>query len=103
MVQIVIGQFGRGMALHRQGEVISIHADAVVSDFDTIHATAIDGDRDACGAGIQRVFRQFSRSSSGTFDNFASRDAVDGGFRQQAQTGAGAIMHPDASARAIAA
>ena len=75
--QVLIVEFGRGMAIHRQREVASGHAAAVVGDADPPPAAAVGEDVDPACAGIDGVFDQLFHHAGGALNDFAGGDAVD--------------------------
>ena len=77
-------QFGGGVAFHGQRQILRPHADAVIFHQDAVHAPAFDCDSDAPRPGIQGVFDNFLERGRRAFHHLTSRDAVGGGFRQQA-------------------
>ena len=79
-----IGQFGGGVALHRQSKAGGVHAHAVILDDDALDAAAFQRDADAPGAGVQRVLHQLLHHGGRPLDHFAGGDAVGGGLRQDA-------------------
>ena len=60
-----------------RGEVVGIHAVAVVGDADQAPASGLDDDVDARGAGIERVLDEFLDGARRPLDHFAGGDAID--------------------------
>ena len=80
--EIVVGELGGGVALHRQSEVGGGHAAAIVADGDERATAVLDRDLDPPGAGVDRVLDQLLDHRGRAFDHLARGDAVDGGLRQ---------------------
>ena len=72
------------MAFHGQRQILRPHADAVILHQNAVHPAAFQRDGDAKRPGIQRIFDNFLERGSRAFHNLTRRDAVRGGFRQQA-------------------
>jgi hypothetical protein len=72
------------VAFHGQRQIIRPHAKAVIFHQNTVHPAAFQRDGDAKRPGIERIFDDFLEGSSRAFHNLTRRDAVRGGFRQQA-------------------
>ena len=86
---VVIDQLGCCVALHGEREVIAGHARTVIGDLNAVHPASYEGDGDAGGAGVDRVFNQFAGGGGGPLDNLTGGDAVDGNLRQQADAAGG--------------
>ena len=72
------------MALDRQGQLVTRHADAVIFHQQQVGAAIGSGDVDAGGAGIDGIFHQFLDRGGGPFDHFTGGDAVDRTFGETA-------------------
>ncbi len=72
----VRANFAGGMAGDSQQHVFRMNAFAIVGDADEFHSTALNVDVDASGEGIDAVFEQFFNDAAGSFDDFASGDAI---------------------------
>ena len=83
------GKLGGGVALDAESEFRLAHPLAVILDDEADQTSALGGDVDPAGAGIQRILRQFLDHGSRTLDDFARRNAVDGLRRQTADDGMG--------------
>src|SRR5262249_56284247 len=82
--QIVVGQFGGGVALDRQRQILARHAGAVVADADQPAAAAVGDDLDARCAGVERVLHELFHHARRTLHHLARRDAVDDAFGELA-------------------
>ena len=56
--EVAVGQLGGGVALHRQRQILGVHAAAVVDDADQPAAAVLDDDLDPARAGVERVLDQ---------------------------------------------
>ncbi len=72
------------MAIHRQRQIGSGHAAAIVGNADPPPAAAIGENIDPAGAGVDGVFDQFLDHARGALDHFAGGDAVDDLFGELA-------------------
>ena len=75
--QVLIVEFGGGVAIHRQRQIATGHAAAVVGDADPPPAAAIGENVDPARAGIDGIFHQFLDHARGPLDHFAGGDAID--------------------------
>ena len=75
--QVLVVEFGGGVAIHRQRQIGMGHAAAIVGDADPPPAAAIGENVDPAGAGVDGVLHQFLDHAGGTLDHFAGGDAVD--------------------------
>ena len=82
--QIVVGQFGGGMALDRERQIVARHAAAVVAHADQPASPAVGDDLDTRGAGIERVLHELLDHARRTLHHLARRDAVDDAFGELA-------------------
>src|SRR5690606_2477350 len=71
-----IRQLGRRMTLQSQRHLLSVHAGAVVGDFDQIESSGSQADGDRPGAGIDGVLDQFLERGGWPLDHFAGSDSV---------------------------
>ena len=90
--KLVVSELAGGVALDGKRQFVSIHAHAVIGYFDTVDAAAGDGDGDAGGTGVQRVFDKLTGGGSGAFDDLAGGDAVDGAFGEKPDTAHQRVM-----------
>ena len=72
------------MAFNGERQIIRPHADAVIFHQNTVHPAAFQRDGNAKRPGIQSVFDNFLERSRRALHHLTGRDAVGGGFRQQA-------------------
>jgi hypothetical protein len=82
--EILVVEFGRGVAVDGKREIAMRHAAAVVGDADPPPTAAIGKDVDPAGAGVDGVFDEFLDHARGTFDHLAGGDAVDDLFGELA-------------------
>ena len=73
-----LGQFGRGVTVHRQHEVVGVNAPPVVADTDEVEAAALDGHVDVARACVQAVLEQFFHNLSRPLDDLTGRNVSDG-------------------------
>ncbi len=85
--QIVVGELRCGVAQHREGQAVGVHADAVVGHLDAVDAAAVERHGDARGAGVERVLHQLLHGGGGALDHLAGGDAVDGVLGENANRG----------------
>jgi len=78
--EIVVVEFGGGVALHRQHQVVAAHAAAVVGHRDAPPTAALGDHVDAGGTGVESVLHQLLHDAGGTLDDLAGGDAVDDGL-----------------------
>ena len=77
MDEIVARQLRRGVALDREGELVAIHAMAVIGDGNQRAAAVAQGDVDAARAGIERILDQLLHDRGRPLDDLAGGDLVD--------------------------
>ena len=65
------------MTLYRKAEVVRIHPFAIIQHADQAAATALQGDVNRAGFGIERVFHQLFDHGGGSLHHLARRDPVD--------------------------
>jgi hypothetical protein len=65
------------MTLDREGEIIGVHAAAVVDDANELSAAVLDRDVNARRAGVERILDKLLDRRSRTLDHLAGGDAVD--------------------------
>ena len=75
--QVLVVEFGGGVAIDRQRQVGRGHAAAIVGDADPPPAAAVSENVDPAGAGVDGVLHQFLDHARGPFDHLAGGDAVD--------------------------
>ena len=76
--QVLVGELGGGVPLHRQRQVGRAHARAVVGDADQREAARRRHHLDLAGAGVERVLDQLLDHARRPLDHLAGGDAVDG-------------------------
>ena len=80
VLAIVLGQFGRGMALDGELQVGLVHPQAVIFHQDQVGAAIGGGNLDPRRAGIQRILDQFLHRRRGPFHNLARSNAIHSSF-----------------------
>ena len=76
-LDMIVGQFGGGVAFQRQCHFCRAHPAAVVGHFDPAEPTLGQAHSDAARVRIDRVFDQFLERRRRPFDHFARGNAVD--------------------------
>ena len=76
-LEVAVRQFGGGVPLDGEREVVRAHAPAVVDDADQPSPAGLDGDLDAARAGVERVLDQFLDGGGRALHHLAGGDAVD--------------------------
>ena len=84
-------ELGGAVPLHGEREVVGGHAVPVIDHLDAVDAAALEADRDAGGAGVERVLDQFLDHGGRPLDHLAGGDAVDQAFREQADSRHGSV------------
>ena len=79
-----LGNLAGGVAFECHQRIVAAHAITVIGNIDERAPAVLDGDRDASGLGVQRVFGQLLHDRGGTFDHFAGGDLVGDLFGQKA-------------------
>ncbi len=76
--QVLVGELGGGVPLHRQRQIGRAHAGAVVGHTDQRQTAGRRHHLDVGGPGIERVLDELLHHAGGPFDHLAGGDAVDG-------------------------
>ncbi len=79
--QVIIAQFGRGMALDGKLKFFSRHAETIVGDTDQTAATGDNSHINGAGAGIYGVFHQLLDDACRAFNDLTGGNTVDRAFR----------------------
>ena len=75
--QVLVVEFGGGVAIHRQRQIAMGHAAAIVGNADPPPAAAIGENVDPARAGVDGIFHQLLDHARGTLDHLAGGDAID--------------------------
>ena len=82
------------MALDRQGQLLGLHAGAVVGDGDQRLTAFLEDNVDAQGAGIDRVLDELLDRRRRALDDLAGGDAVDQDRGKQPDRHHQTVRHP---------
>src|SRR5262249_10116808 len=82
--QVLIVEFGRGVAFDGERKIGLRHAAAIVCDGDLSAATAVGEDIDPACAGVDRGFDKVLDHARGTVNHFTGSDPVDDLFGELA-------------------
>ena len=83
------------MPLHRQGQLLRVHAETIIANTNEAAPAIQKRDFDARGPSIHRILGQFLDHTGRPFNHLTRRNAVDGGFRKPANTAHRAITSVD--------